>query len=174
MDLTDAIALIKHKNPAEPRPATWADLGCGNGLFTYALAHQLPVHSVIYAIDKDTIGLKTLPNPNQVLIQQQQLDFIADPLPFSGLDGILMANSLHYVQDKAACITKLSQYLNQRGYFLLVEYDTNIPNPWVPYPIRYASLPDLFGPLGYPLVGKLQEKPSLFGRANLYSALIRK
>jgi predicted RNA methylase len=40
--------------------STWADLGCGNGVFAYALAEFLIDGSWIYAIDKQQL----LESPN--------------------------------------------------------------------------------------------------------------
>ncbi len=172
MELADAIALLQPAHLPQDSPALWADLGCGTGLFTYALAHLLPPGSIIDAVDKSVAPLIPLPNPNRTLIRQHQLDFVAQPLPYAKLDGLLMANSLHYVKDQTACIAQLRQALNPKGCFLLVEYDTHLPNPWVPYPISYHVLPALFNPLGFGVVTKLQERPSRYGRANLYAALI--
>lgn len=172
MELTDAIALLQPANLPQDTPAFWADLGCGTGFFTHALAHLLPSGSIIEAIDKGVIPLTPLPNPKHILIRPQQLDFAAGPLPYARLNGLLMANSLHYVKDQTACIAQLSQALSPEGCFLLVEYDTHLPDPWVPYPIRYNALPGLFNPLGFGVVTKLQERPSRYGRANLYAALI--
>jgi hypothetical protein len=56
--------------------------------------------------------------------------------------------------------------------FLIVEYDTTRFNPWVPYPINYANLHQLFTTLGYTSITKLSEAPSRFG-GRMYSALIR-
>jgi trans-aconitate methyltransferase len=174
MELAEAIALLQPADFPRDGPALWTDLGCGTGLFTYALAHLLLPGSTIYAVDKSAVPLSKLPNPNQVLIRPQQLDFLTQQLPYANLNGILMANSLHYVKDKTACIARLSQSLTPQGCFLLVEYDTALPNPWVPYPIRYDFLAGLFAPLGYTSVTRLQERPSRYGRANLYAALIRR
>jgi response regulator RpfG family c-di-GMP phosphodiesterase len=112
------------------------------------------------------------PNPKHTIIQQQQADFVNQELNLPGLDGILMANSLHYVKNKPAVITKLSSNLEEDGSFIIVEYNTAIANKWVSYPIGYQALKELFEKAGFTQVIKLREKPSLYGRANLYAAYI--
>lgn len=114
MELQDAIKLIEGLGEKKTKE-TWADLGCGSGLFTYALAHLLPPESLIYAVDKSSFALEQLPNPNLVTIQKQQLDFVNTPLNFKESDGILMANSLHFVRDKITFLAKLRPCLKKRG-----------------------------------------------------------
>lgn len=75
MELKDAVNLIGDNSIYQPANAVWADLGCGSGLFSYALANILPPGSTIYAVDKSNITLTKRPNPKNNLIQQQQLDF---------------------------------------------------------------------------------------------------
>jgi methylase of polypeptide subunit release factors len=53
-DATEFI-LFENKNPL---PQLWLDLGCGTGLFTLALAGNLPAGSKIIAIDKDEKAFK--------------------------------------------------------------------------------------------------------------------
>lgn len=172
MDLRDAITFI---SPARltslTSPATWADLGCGTGLFTYALAHLLETGSTIYAWDKGNIPLSNHPNPRQITIKPRQLDFVTDQLPISGLDGILMANSLHYVAGKPAFIKKTSAQLQEKGVFLIIEYETNRANQWVPYPVPFNALKALFQQAGFSTAVKLNERPSLYGSGHMYAAL---
>lgn len=172
MHLQEAIALIHNSYLSATGPVTWADLGCGTGLFTHALASLLPAGSLIYAIDTDRASLTGIADHNNVVIEKVRQDFVQDEWPFETLDGILMANSLHYVKDKSAFIKKANHHLTESGCFLLVEYDTDTPNPWVPYPLSYNSLKQLFEKAGYRSVEKLAEKPSIYGRAKLYSAYI--
>jgi SAM-dependent methyltransferase len=153
MQLRDAIALIGKAPLDNTKPETWADLGCGSGLFTRALATLLHPDSTIYAIDKTP---QTLPKP----IQFRQGDFEKDPLP--PVDGILMANALHYVKDKAKLIAKLNA-----PRYILVEYDTRQANPWVPYPIGKDILEALFKDVIW-----LGDRPSAFGRARMYAAMV--
>jgi precorrin-6B methylase 2 len=56
----DARALIA-ATPFAPGPQTWADLGCGAGAFTLALASLLPAGSTIHAMDRDRAALAQLP-----------------------------------------------------------------------------------------------------------------
>lgn len=171
MELTVAIDLIDGLGDMKTKE-TWADLGCGSGLFTFALAHLLLPESLIYAIDKNPVILDKLPNPKQVTIQQKQIDFVNEPLMTTNLDGILMANSLHFVRDKPSFIPKILPCLKETGRLLLVEYDTDIPNPWVPYPTSYQTLKSLFERLGFANIIKLGERPSRYHKGNMYAILV--
>ena len=174
MDLQDAIRLIAHEDIAATKDAQWVDLGCGTGFFTYALAQQLQKGSAIHAIDKSPVRLQKLPNPHNISIYTKQLDFVHHELPFNNLDGILMANSLHYVSNKAHFIAAAGNHLAATGLFLIVEYDTDTANPWVPYPVSCHSLQTLFAKAGYESFTKLREIRSSFNTGNIYAAIIKK
>ena len=148
----------------------WADLGCGSGLFTEALAQFLPRGSMIYGVDlRPTLYTEVA---NGVALVPIQADFVNIPLPFSDLDGILMANSLHYVEEKPAFLEKLKSYLRPAAPLLFVEYDTDRPvQTWVPWPVSFASLQPLLAKAGWASVQKLAERPSAFGHSHLYAAL---
>ena len=156
MKSADAIKLIE-KGITATTPQRWADLGCGNGTFTLALKSLLPAVSKVIAVDKE----------HQNLPDFIQADFINDDLALGPLNGILMANSLHYVKNKPPLLQKLNP-----PNFLIVEYDTTRSNLWVPYPVNFKNLNQLAGNLGYQIT-KLTEHPSRFGGA-LYSALLSK
>ena len=130
MQLKDALALLTHKSFYPEGPQSWADLGCGSGLFTSALASLLHSGSEIYAVDSNASALKKISSPNNVVIKPVQSDFITDNLDFNKLDGIMMANSFHYVKDKPAFIHKARLYLKPGSCFLIVEYDMDrqVPN----------------------------------------------
>ncbi|RPD42711.1 class I SAM-dependent methyltransferase [Chitinophaga barathri] len=149
-----------------PGPATWADLGCGQGLFTRALASLLPGGSKIIAVDREPVQF---PQPG---IQFKQMDFEKDEWKLPPLHGILMANSLHFVKNKTAFLAKAAPHLEKDHRFLIVEYNTDTSNPWVPYPLSFPNLQKLFRGAGYKKVELLREHPSIYHRSKMYAALI--
>lgn len=176
MQLFDAENLIRCEALTHATAgASWADLGCGSGLFSHALATLLPAGSTIYAVDRANTF-----NPH---LRQNQVnpvipllyDFVQDQLPLSNLDGILMANALHYVADKPALLDRLQDYLKPEAHLLIVEYDTDVPVPvWVPYPANFVSLSALLRSKGFRNITKLQERPSLFRSSNIYAAIAQR
>lgn len=172
MQLQDAINLIQNKNINTETKSVWADLGCGSGLFTNALASLLADESTIYAVDKNLSSFHKDSSLKSILIKPVELNFERTPLPFNNLDGILMANSLHYVKNKKDFFEKIKTCLNANGCFLIVEYDMEIANHWVPYPTSFLSLKKLFHDVGFSFVEKISERPSAFNRGNLYSAIV--
>ena len=146
----------------------WADLGCGSGLFSRALLQNLNNQSEVFAVDVQTVSF------SEKNIHFHQLNFEKDALPFSSLDGILMANSFHYINNKLSLLQKLEKHLLPKAVFLLIEYDMNIANRWVPYPLSVSAARDLFAKAGFSFFEKINEHPSVYQRAKIYSALIKK
>ena len=169
MQLPEAISLIQKGIDPQSSPQTWADLGAGKGLFSEALLSLLQPASIIHAVD---INKRSNPQHNPSIILHQA-NFATDKLPIPALDGILMANSLHYVQDQVACIKQLKTYLrNSGGVIILVEYDTNKGNEWVPYPVSFARAQKIFGQAGFSKIEKIGERSSIYSNNSMYAALI--
>jgi ubiquinone/menaquinone biosynthesis C-methylase UbiE len=140
MEITKAAGLFSHPDFNISGKINWADLGCGTGTFTLALASLLPNGSSIYAMDTNEKALQTMPDSyGNAIIRKLKGNFVTDKLAFDNLDGVLMANSLHYVKDKPGFIQKLIPRLNKQACVLLVEYDTGIANNWVPYPQTFSG-----------------------------------
>jgi ubiquinone/menaquinone biosynthesis C-methylase UbiE len=169
MQLEEALLLIQHSIPLHKN--IWADLGCGDGLFTHALSHLLPEKSLIYAVDKNKTALKNVSVKPGIQLEKIVADFVHDELPFKTASGILMANSFHYVQHKNAFIEKCLAVFNNNAYFVIVEYDLNKANPWVPFPISFNDLKKFFSSYNF-AVEKLHEMPSRY-RGKMYAALIQ-
>ena len=167
MTLAEATALIQNNHVGKlNQPQQWADLGCGSGLFSKALLQLLPASSVVYAVDKQAQSF------SEKQIHFYQLDVENDILPFNSVNGILIANALHYVKNKSALIKKIKKILQPGGSFIIVEYDYMQANRWVPFPVDFISLKALFTSEGFDKVEKINERPSLYNRGNMYSAYI--
>jgi hypothetical protein len=170
--LADAVRLIGGPGLAA-EPETWADLGAGDGTFTLALATVLPDGSVIHAMDRDAGALRAIPARHRgTSIRTHTGDFTVWPWPFDPPSGVLLANALHYVRDQRGFVGACAAAMPAGHRLLVVEYDTDVPNPWVPYPLSRTALERLFGDAGYRTVIDLGARPSRYQRAGLYAALI--
>jgi trans-aconitate methyltransferase len=122
---------------------TWADIGAGTGTFTRALRSLLPAGgSRVYAIDRDTSAIEALAGIGEGVIPIQA-DFTDDLSLPEPLDGLLLANALHFVPDAASVLGRLVKLMKQGGRVVIVEYDRRAANPWVPSPIASSKWPDL-------------------------------
>jgi ubiquinone/menaquinone biosynthesis C-methylase UbiE len=142
VDHADHVGLLR----AAVKPGgTWADIGAGEGAFTLALADLLGPDGRIVAVDRDGRALRA--NEAAVRARFADIEFTAlnadlsRPLDLPELDGLVAANSLHYVprDRQVAVIRALAAYLRPGGHFVVVEYDADRGNPWVPHPFSYAS-----------------------------------
>jgi ubiquinone/menaquinone biosynthesis C-methylase UbiE len=153
---------------------TWADLGSGSGAFTLALADLIGPHGVIHAIDRDRAALAELKAAfvsavPQAEIRIQAADF-GRRLDLADLDGVVMANSLHFVEDKTAVLARVRGYLKHGGRLILVEYDSDRGNTWVPHPLSFETWRDVASEAGFIETRKLATVPSRFLH-RIYSAL---
>ena len=170
---SEAIALIKEGVPPGHLPQVWADLGCGKGTFTLALAELLSRGSLIHAVDTDSQSLESIPvQYEEVSIKKWETDFTKDYLPFDEINGLLMANSLHFVAEKEAFLKKLTRYFLTGQRLLIIEYDTDRSNTWVPYPLSFTALETLCRQAGFPLPQLLSTQRSRYHQAGMYAALI--
>ena len=142
MDHADHVGLLR---AAVTPGGTWADVGAGTGAFTLALADLLGAGGRIVAVDRDAGALAQNSGAvaarfPDVQIQTLVADF-SDRLELPVLDGLVAANSLHYVSRgrQVAVIRALASHLRPGGQFVVVEYDADRGNPWVPHPFSHAS-----------------------------------
>jgi len=169
----DHVALLAH-GISQGEGGTWADLGAGTGAFTLALADLIGPHGVIHAIDRDRAALAELrsafvSNLPQAELRVQAADFTR-PIELADLDGIVMANSLHFVEDKTRVLALVRSYLKPRGRLILVEYDSDRGNAWVPHPLSFETWRELASEARFVETRKLATVPSRFLR-QIYSAL---
>lgn len=156
------------------RGGIWAELGSGAGAFTLALADLIGPGGRIYSVDRDRRALREQEAALRTRFPEVQAEYLeadfTDSLTFPQLDGILMANSLHFVRDKAAVLAQLRSYLRPDGRLLLVEYNADRGNPWVPYPLSYPTWEKLSQEHGFAHTRLLHAVPSRFLR-EMYAAL---
>lgn len=153
---------------------TWADLGCGDGIFTTALARLLGPGSVIYAVDTRQAALRSLAgnlsrDGPDAIIHTVQVDFTRF-LDLPPLDGVLMANSLHFVESKQDVLARIVGGLKPGGHLVVVEYNTRQGNRWVPFPLDDGSFLALAQRLGLYEARLLTKIPSTF-LGEMYSAM---
>lgn len=154
MTPAERLALVSAALPegGAGRPALWLDLGAGDGAFTLALAERLGRGSRVLAIDRDPRALARLRarvGAAGAAIEARQGDFTRElALPASG--GMLMANALHFVprQRQATVLARLARCLGPGGRLVMIEYDLDRGNPWVPHPIARGRFPSLASDAG--------------------------
>lgn len=166
MDHAELVALLR---PAvTTRGGRWADLGAGEGAFTLALLELLGPDAHIVAVDRDGRSLHAIGHG----VETRVADF-TKPLDITDLDGVVMANSLHFVRDKRPVLAAVRSMLKPGAPLVVVEYATDRGNPWVPHPFSFETWKRLAAEAG--LVGTvlLATVPSRYHGA-MYSALARR
>lgn len=167
MKTSEATALISTPAIESALPQSWCDLGCGRGTFTLALAESLAAGSTIHAVDLDHGALEAIPDQHHgVAIRKVAGDLRSPSLRLPSVDGILMANSLHFIQGQHLFLKSLLSVTNR---ILIVEYERSKPSPWVPYPVGFERLCERFRELGVEQVEKVATRRSRFG-GTMYSA----
>jgi len=144
----------------------WADFGSGAGAFTLALADLIGPTGSIYSVDKDRGALKEQErairnNFPGTTVHYINADFM-QKLALPALDGVVMANSLHFLRQKDAMLQLVRSYLKPGGRLLVVEYNADRGNMWVPYPFSYGTWEELARKNGFSHTRLLATVPSRF------------
>jgi ubiquinone/menaquinone biosynthesis C-methylase UbiE len=152
----------------------WADLGSGKGAFTLALADLLGPGAVIHSVDTDGAALQRQREAIEARFPETSIEYLAadftGALALPPLDGVLMANSLHFILAKEPVLERVSGWLRPGGRLLVVEYDSDRGNTWAPHPMSYRTWEALASRTGFSDTRLLRTIPSRFlGR--IYSAL---
>ena len=151
MNHVDHVALIRDGVAgAGPR---WLELGAGDGTFTLALAEVLGASASIVAMDRDRVALDRLASrlvdrSPAAAVDTLAGDFTAE-LPAGPFDGVLAANSLHFVRDTRPVLAAIRAILAPGGRLVLVEYDADRGNQWVPFPISFTRWKSLAPAAGF-------------------------
>jgi precorrin-6B methylase 2 len=174
MNHADHVALLREG--IDQPGGVWADFGSGTGAFTLALADLIGPAGVIYSIERDRAALAQQEQSlrerfPQSIVHYRVADFtrpIRDGVP--SLDGIVMANALHFQRNQEPVVQLLMSYLHSQGRFILVEYNIEQGNSAVPYPVSYRQWQMLAARCGFKHTQLLMTRPSRFLK-EIYSAV---
>lgn len=172
--IRDGVRDVAGPDGVSPAASVWADLGSGSGAFTLALADLLGAGATIHSVDRDRGALREQERAlhaafPDIDVQFHHADFTR-PLNLPPLDGIVMANALHFVADQRPVVARLRAYLKTGGRFVLVEYDTDRGNRWVPFPLSFPAWQRVARDSGFQTTRLLASRPSRFLGA-IYAAL---
>ncbi len=174
MNHDDHIALLR--GGIDQPGGVWADFGSGTGAFTLALADLIGPAGVIHSIEQDRSALaqqerSMLARFPHSIVHYYPADFthpIRESVP--PLDGLVMANSLHFHRYQEPIIQLIKGYLSSQGRFILVEYNIEHGNSAVPYPVSYRMWEELAQRCGFVRTRLLKTRPSRFLK-EIYSAV---
>ena len=181
MDHNDHVNLLRPANLIHG--GVYADFGAGSGAFTLALRELVGADAPIYAVDKDKSSLRELENYHRARFASTR-NLILLPKDFSRpldastgsaqrlppLDGIVMANSLHFFKDKEKVLRPVRSFLKPNGALIVVEYNVDSGNLWVPHPLSFETFRALAPRAGFTEPRLLAKAPSRFLR-EFYSAM---
>ena len=155
-------------------PGVWADFGSGAGAFTLALADLVGGDGEIFSIDRDARALDQQRAAMRAQYPDRAVHYLtADftrALDLPLLDGVLMANSLHFVRQKEPVLKLIHGYLKPGGSLIMVEYNGDRGNTWVPYPHSFETWGELAGKSGFKQTRMIGRHPSRFLN-EIYGAL---
>ena len=172
MEHADHVNLLRR---GIPQPGgVWADFGSGTGAFTLALAELIQPTGTIFSIDRDGSALQAQEKQMSARFPEVHVHYLkanyAYPLDLPPLDGIIAANTLHFLQDKEPILNLLFAYLKPKGRMILVEYNIDKGNYAVPYPLSYPVWERLSKRAGFTMTQLLATRTSHFLQ-EIYSAL---
>jgi SAM-dependent methyltransferase len=158
------------------RGGRWADLGSGRGAFTLALADLMGPSGEVYSVDRDRAALAEQERILKRRFPEIRVHYVVGdftrPLPLPPLDGVVMANSLHFHARKRSVVESVRAMLKAGGRLILVEYNVDQGNAWVPYPLSYPAWERLAASCGFIDTHLIGTQPSSF-LGSFYSAVSR-
>ena len=179
MEHRDHVALLRPAVGSVGAGGTWGDIGAGEGAFTLAVADLLGAGGRIVAVDRDRRALEANEEAMHARFPATELTMlIADfrgRLDLPELDGLVAANSLHFVprDQQVPVISSLVAHLRPGGSFVVVEYEADHGNPWVPHPFTSSSWERLAAAAGLVKTRRVGQVPSRFLGA-IYAAESRR
>lgn len=171
MDHTDHVNLLRG---AVSPGGVWADFGSGTGAFTLALAELIGPSGTLHSIERDEYAVRQQQRAFHDRFPDRRVHYhsadFTHPIDLPNLDGLVVANALHFYAQPALSIARLKTYLKSSGRFIVVEYNVEHGNSAVPYPISFERWRDLAQAAGFAHTKLLATRPSRF-LTEIYSAV---
>lgn len=175
MEHADHVNLLRRGIPNSG--GVWADFGSGTGAFTLALVELIQPNGTVYSIDQDGDALKTQQKRIRSQFPEADVRYLkanyTHPMDLPLLDGIIAANTLHFLPEKYAVMDLFFAYLRPTGWMIVVEYNIEQGNYAVPYPLPYTAWEQLAKRAGFTNTQLLATRPSRYLR-EIYSAMSAK
>lgn len=174
MDHNDHVALLR-AGVVGAGPL-WADFGSGWGAFTLALADLLGPGGMIYSLDRKRDELQRQAQELRRRFPHVAVHYLfadyREPLDLPAFDGIVMANTLHYLTaaELQATLPLVHGYLRPGGRLVVVEYDVEEGTFWLPYPLSWRRWQSVAPAAGFSTPRLLATRPSSRNRG-FYAAL---
>lgn len=164
MEHPDHVKLLRNGIPQQG--GVWADFGSGSGAFTLALRDLVGADAELYSIDQDGRRLKEQARAFAQMFPRTNIHFIhanlSHALALPPLDGAIMANVLHFFRNQKEILEHVRGFLKPGGTLLVVEYNDDRGNQWVPHPMRFETFRSLAERAGFKDVRLLATYPSRF------------
>jgi tRNA A58 N-methylase Trm61 len=171
MDHTDHVNLLR--GGVTPG-GTWADFGSGTGAFTLALAELIGPSGALHSIERDEYAIRQQQRAMHDRFPDRRVHYhTADftrPIDLPALDGLVIANALHFYRQPLSIVQRLKAFLKSGGRFVIVEYNVEQGNSAVPYPISLEHWVELAASAGFAHTERLATRPSRFLK-EFYSAV---
>lgn len=172
MDHADHVRLIRLGVQGAGR--RWLEIGSGQGAFTLALADLLGPGASILASDRDPHSLRAATAAVERRFAETRLETrvfnFTDVIPDGPFDGVLAANALHFVASRDPTLRAIRFSLVPGGRLVIVEYDSDRGNPWVPHPFSFETWRMEATQAGYQEPREIGRVPSRFLGA-MYAAV---
>lgn len=107
-----------------------ADIGAGDGTFTFPIAEKIGADGVVYAVEVEDEKVKTLAEA----AQKRELNNVrsilggeTDPQLPEAVDLVVIINVLHHIEDRAGYLRNLPRHLRPNARIAIIDFTDRWP-----------------------------------------------